>query len=1182
MQADVEKNGSRTQTHARIIVMIATVLLCCGIGAAQVQTGTVAGTVRDSTGAIIPNASITVKDLDTGATRNATSGPQGGYTVPGLLPGNYEVAIASGNFSPYKREVQVTVGGISTVDGTLGLGTATTTVEVVGQEAGVEVNTQTQEVSQIVTPAEVANLPSLTRNPYDFVGIAGNVSGGDRAMSSSNPQLVGSGQNSTDRGVGYSINGQRASGTELLLDGVENTNIFDTTIALWIPQDAVQEFRVVTNNFEPQYGRAAGGVVNVTSKSGTNAFHGSGWDFNRLSAYTANTFDNVAHGIPKGTYTRNEFGYTFGGPVIKDKLFFFQSTEWLRVRSNTILQGYVPTPQFLALTPSNVQAYFTQYGTPAPTYTTTVPASALPITLPPGTPASTPVFGLAQFTAPADAGGDLPQNTYTLAGRADYNMSDRTQMFFRFGRESLDAFKGTAFASPYPQYNVGTTIYNNSFLYSISHSFSPNVLSNTRLSFFRDSVAEPYNTALTNTPTLYLYNGATLNGQPISLPGFFDVSTGTGGLPFGGPQNSAQFNEDLAWTHRNHTMRFGGQFNYVQLNRAFGAYAQGNEQFGANISQGLANFLTGTLTNFQVAINPHGAFPCQADPAVPDPTMAGHLIETPQCLVSLPTTSPGFARSDRYRDWALYAQDSWKLTPRLTLNYGVRYEYYGVQHNANQNLDSNFYYGPGSSYFDQVRNGSVQIAPASSVGGLWNPRYGTIGPRVGFAYDLFGNGSTALRGGWGISYERNFGNVTYNVIQNPPAYATPQARGVALTTDNLGPFAASSGSVALFPSSPRNVDQNIQVAQTQFYSLSLERRLGAGAVLAVEYNGAHGVHLYDVKNINELGGGQAYLGDPTNDSAACEAFYGVASPSNPSVGPCFTRPNQQWTSINNRGTSGFSHYNGLNIRFQTQNIHRTGLTIVTNYTYSHSLDNLSSTFAENSSGSSGVGNLGYLDPRDPALDYGSSDFDIRHRVAFSAVWTEPFFRGRRDAFGQVAGGWVVSPIFTARTGVPFSIADSSFSLNAGTGTGIPRYAPSSPISTFRVGSGVGAGQNDFTLLTLPDANSFVGPLGVSDFGPYPSDMTTRNAFRGPGAWNFDLAVSKNFKLTERLSLQFRAEGFNLFNHHDMFVNGFAEDAAAFAGGPVLVEGKKGGLGSLATGGEHDERRFGQFALRFTF
>jgi hypothetical protein len=1165
MQPPSARLLSRTTPARRISVTILVLLVIGATALGQVQTGSIVGTVRDNTGAVVPNANITVKNQGTGATRNAVSGPNGSYTVPGLPPANYEVTVASGNFSPYKQPVQVTVGGVVTVDATLGLAAASTTIEVVAQEAGVEVNTQTQEVSQIITPTQVANLPSLTRNPYDFVGVAGNVSGGDRAMSSSNPQLTGSGQNGTDRGVGYSINGQRASGTEILLDGIENSNIFDTTIALWIPQDAVQEFRVVTNNFEPQYGRAAGGVINLTSKSGSNAFHGSAWDFNRLSAYTANTYDNAVTGTPKGTYTRNEFGYTFGGPAIKDKLFFFQSTEWLRVRSNATLLGYVPTPQFLALTAPNVQAFFNKYGTPAPAFTSTVSANDLGFT---GVPAGTPVFGLSPFNAPADAGGDLPQNTYTLVGRADYNPNNNTQMFFRFGRESLNAFKGTAFASPYRQYDVGTTIDNNSYLYSLSHTFNQNVLSNTRVSFFRDNVATPYNTALTNTPTLFLFNAASFNNQPITLPGFFDEFTGTGGLPFGGPQNSLQFNEDVSWIRGNHTMRFGGQFNYIQLNRAFGAYAQANEQLGTDLNSGLANMLSGDLVNFHVAIDPHGAMPCLRAPD-------GSLIVTPQCEVTLPTTAPAFARSDRYRDWALYAQDSWKLTPRLTVNYGVRYEVYGVQHNNHQNLDSNFYYGPGSSYFEQVRNGSVQIAPKSSVGGLWNPRYGTVGPRVGFAYDVFGNGTTALRGGWGISYERNFGNVTFNVIQNPPAYATPQLladQHPVVTVDNLGAFAQPNGTQPLFPSSPRNVDQNINVAQTQFYSLALERKLGSGALVAVEYNGAHGVHLYDIKNINELGGGNVYLGDPLSIPGVCDL--------------CLTRPNQQWTSINNRGTQGFSHYNGLNLRFQTQDVHHTGLTIVTNYTYSHTLDNLSSTFSENSTGSNGVGNLGYLDPRNPALDYGNSDFDIRHRVALSAVWTEPFFKGRRDAFAQVAGGWTVSPIFTARTGTPFSVMDSFNSLNAGSGTGIPRYTPTTPISSFSVGSGVAEGPNDFNLLTLPIANSFTGDLGVSDFGPYPSNMTRRNAFRGPGAWDFDMAVSKNFKLTERLGLEFRAEGFNLFNHHDMFVNGFFNDAANFMtpSGPtsVVVSGKKGGLGSLATGGEHDERRFGQFALRLTF
>jgi hypothetical protein len=296
-----------------------------------------------------------------------------------------------------------------------------------------------------------------------------------------------------------------------------------------------------------------------------------------------------------------------------------------------------------------------------------------------------------------------------------------------------------------------------------------------------------------------------------------------------------------------------------------------------------------------------------------------------------------------------------------------------------------------------------------------------------------------------------------------------------------------------------------------------------------------------------------------------------------------TRPNQQLTSINNRGSGAYSHYKGLNVRFQTQELSGTGVSLLANYTWSNAMDNLSSTFSESSSGSNGVGNLGYLDPRNPALDYGNADFDIRNRFALEAIWNEPFLKGSRGLLGRVAGGWSISPIFSVRSGGPFTISDSSNCLNCLTGPyGIPRYTPGGPISSFSTGSGVSAGANNFNLLTLPKANSFTGLLGVSDFGPYPSNMTTRNQFYGPGAWNLDLSVSKAFTLTERLKLEFRAEGYDIFNHANMYYNGFNADASNFSGGPVIITGKKGGLGSSANNGNHDERRFGQFALRVIF
>ena len=1030
-----------TRFKNTIVLTMALMMLVATAGMAQVQTGSIAGIVRDKAGAIVPNATVTAKNLETGAERTVQSNAEGSYNILALAPGSYEITVTSGNFAPFAQKAAVTVGGTATVDATLGVSGGSTSVEVTAESAAVEVNTQTQEQSQIITPEQVAQLPSLTRNPYDFVALAGNVSGGDRSFQSANPQTSGGGQNNTDRGVGYFINGQRSSGTEILMDGVENTNLFDTSVALEIPQDSVQEFRVVTNNFDAQYGRASGGIVNVSTKSGTNILHGSAWEYNRLSAYTANTYDNDANGIPKGQYTRNQFGYTVGGPVIKNKLFFYQSTEWARVRSDASLLAYVPTPQLIAASAPNVQQYFQAYGNTTFPFVSTVTKNQLAGKFGPGgsfdqaLAGNTPIFGLVNYKVPADAGGDSPQNTYDLIARADYNWTDKTQMFFRYGREDLLLFPGSVSNSPYAQYNVGFTLVDDSYLGAMTHTFSTNLLSNTRLAFTRDTTAQQYNTALGNTPTLFLFNGATLGGQPINLPGFFPSFTGVGGLPFGGPQNTIQIFEDLAWTKGTHTIRYGGQYDYIQLNKSYGAYAQAVEQLGKTFSDGLDNFVSGTLTNFQAAVNPQGKDPCFKN------FLTQTLIQTPGCTVTLPATQPSFARSYRFNDWAIYAQDSWRLRPRLTLNYGLRYEHYGVQHNADPNLDSNVYWGPGSNEFQQLSTATIQLAPQSPVGGLWYPSWGTLAPRVGFAWDMFGDGSTSLRGGYGISYERNFGNVTFNMIQNPPNYATVQLSNVPVTTSNFGPLGEGSGAVPLPPVSPRQVNQNIRTAQTQFWGLSIEHSLGRNVIFAIEYSGAHGVHLYDIKNINELGGAQVYLGEPLVTTDACG-------------GPCYARPNGQFTSVNNRGSQGYSHYNGVNLRFQTSSWGKTGLSIVSNYTWSHSLDNLSETFSESSGGSNGIGNLGYLNPADPSLDYGSSDFDVRQRYVLSTVWNEPFFSGAKGWVGQVAGGWSIAPIFSARSGIPFTVSDSTNSLNATTGPyGIPRYASSSPFCQRQYGSG---------------------------------------------------------------------------------------------------------------------------------
>jgi hypothetical protein len=422
-----------------------------------------------------------------------------------------------------------------------------------------------------------------------------------------------------------------------------------------------------------------------------------------------------------------------------------------------------------------------------------------------------------------------------------------------FGQESSDLFAGTQFYGPYPQYDVGSAVSNDAGLYSISHSFSPSIFSSSKLSFSRFENPYTYDTAQQEVPML-MFGGATANGLQVTFPGLYNLmQSGSGGVPYGGPQNTTQAEEDLSWVKGRHSMRFGGQFTYIQMNFSYGAYAQAVEYLQSGLEPGLNGMLSGNLQYYEAAVDPQG-IPAREP---------GRQRESDGRVRGYPPAPP-VLRSHRYKDWATHAQDSYKATQRLTLNYGVRYEHYGVQHNNKQNLDSNFYYGSGSNFFEKIANGQVEIAPDSPVGQLWAPRWGTVSPRIGFAYDVFGNGRSSVRGGFGMSYERNFGNVTFNTIQNVPNYAVLQIFGTPVTNSNVGPLGTAGPPVPLPPTQLRNVNQNINVAQTQFWSLALQQQLARSAFLELAYSGAHGVHLYDVTAGNTIGGAQAYLGTPAD------------------------------------------------------------------------------------------------------------------------------------------------------------------------------------------------------------------------------------------------------------------------------------------------------------------------------
>src|SRR5216110_3072171 len=374
-----------------MVFIFASLFFLSGKASAQTETGQISGAVLDPKNNAVPNAKITIRNTGTGALRETASDGHGAFIVTNLLPAKYSVMAEAQGFAKLEQLVDLPPGG----------------------RVALELKLQ---VGKIITSNDLTNLPLLTRNPYDLVGGVANVS------SAADAGL-------TMRGAGYNINGLRSAGTNILLDGAANNDEFTASVGQTVPLDAVQEINVLTNNFTAEYGRASAGVVNVTTKSGTNDFHGTAYEFGRYSALATNTFDNNARGITKPGFTRNQFGYSVRGPIKKDKLFFFQSTEWLRVRSSATAIVNVPTPQLIASANPNTQQFFNAFGTlrsnfiQLKTYTRDQLTAAGITACPPAPSAcgtdfpvgsTTPMFSQGEYSVPSDSGAGFPQNTYYI------------------------------------------------------------------------------------------------------------------------------------------------------------------------------------------------------------------------------------------------------------------------------------------------------------------------------------------------------------------------------------------------------------------------------------------------------------------------------------------------------------------------------------------------------------------------------------------------------------------------------------------------------------------------------------------------------------------------------------------------------------------------------------------------
>lgn len=1077
----------------RLMVVLMLILSVPAAALAQTETGRINGAVTDPSGAVLPGATITVKAVGTGAVRTLVTDPAGQFVVANLPPGAYELIVEMSGFTPARGKALLTVGGASTIDFKLQVAGTTEKVTVVAESRAI--NTTNSEIATSVSEAQIRELPTITRNVYDLVGVAGNVTA----------------DNASNRGTGYAINGQRSASTNILLDGGANNDEFTASVGQAVPLDSVQEFSVITSNFSAQYGRASGGVVNVATKSGTNAFRGTAYDFYRDDKLATNSFDNKARGIEKGKFDRHQVGFSIGGPIRRDKLHFFSNVEYIRVRSTDTLIGWIPTPELIGASAPATRAFFSQYGAGTtingPILTRGEVTALLGGTASTGAfnalPAGMPAFGQVQKSLPIDAGGGSPQDDYQWVSRVDYSISGNTQFYVRYALQDQEFEPGTNANSVYDGYDTGSIQKNHNILGSLVHVFGSNFTSQTKFVYNRLNGDQPLNGD--PQPTLYM-NPTTpvrLQGQRIAFPGYLPWSPGSA-IPFGGPQKLTQFYQDQTWVTGKHDVRFGGAFVRIADDRTFGAYANAVESLNTTTAAmpSLDNLVLGQIRRFNTAINPTG-YP-------------GGTYTTPVQL-------PSFTSFNKYNEFALYANDNWSIKNRLTLNLGLRYEYFGPQEKSEPKFDSNFYYGNPSvsvstsspaEIVEAIRAGKVLPSNEGPDGLLYKADRNNFAPRVGFAWDVSGDGKTSLRGGYGIGYERNFGNVTYNVLFNPPQYlvasidAPTDVPTLPIYTDPAGPFGGVAGVTKAIPGgSLRHVDQNIETAYAHFYGVSAQREMASGVIASVDYSGSTGRKLYDLADPNKRGASLVYTG----------------------VGTAGSRPNPLYAAFNTRGNRGQSQYHGITFGLESRRLAQSGFQVSAKYTLSHAKDNLSSTFSDSGNNF----NLGYLDAFDPMLDYGDAEFDVRHRLAVSAIWQLPFFNNAGGLTRALLGGWQMTGIVTARTGYPFSL----FDCDQGLGLCMRALDPDGIDKNATSGKSTG-NPNEFLLLDLTPLQKYIGTYvnpvtGNSDFGPYPASMTKRDAFRGPGFYNVDFSLSKRFRFGTRAA-QFRAEAYNLFNHANMF------------------------------------------------
>jgi len=1186
--------------------LIASVVLVLCLGAfAQGGAGELTGLVTDATGAVVSGVEVKLTNTATGEERTTVTGPSGNYSFPALpIVGTYTLEVASKGFKSTKvQNVVVSVGTITTRDVKLEVGAATEQVTV---EAGQQiVQTEDSSLSQLIDKRVWEDLPLVARNPNDFINlIAGAVP----------EQIAGA----TFRGA--SVNGTRTGTGNFMVEGLDNNEQGQGGVAICgtvcgqggsntsISPDAIEEYRVITHDFSAEYGKAGGFVTDTVLKGGTNQWHGSLFEYNRVQALAANDwFSNVA-GL-KDHLVRNQFGGSIGGPIVKDKTFFYFTMEEQRFRTSSPVTGTSMTQQFFNFVQSGAFEQFQEgtgiyntvsanggysgvcrtgtatagnNGTPCPgvfAATSTIgplfqgQITAFPLAMPlvnasavtcpiptptvqanPSCLGEGPYTGAINYPVPIFATATLenptPLNQLRWSVKFDHSLTTNDRLDATYLYENVTTsspfFGGsiTTFGVPLVNPNRAQTLG-----VTWSHTISPTVLNQVKIGYVRRTA------------------NFTVPGT-ASIPSLFSIdalASGFGanpGLPQFFTENLFQYKDDVSVTKGKHTLKFGGEYRRTRNGSTFDNDKYGHFGFFSTedfITDGL---FTDTYDKFLGANAGNGG------------AGFGGFYYAGASVVPSTGAIPDFYRGYRANEVAIYGQDDWRVMPRLTVNLGLRWEYFGPPHNFKPNIDSNLYFGGGTlplacpapcNPFFPVNSQSYAFEADATFqirnSSIWNKNLKNFGPRVGFAWDVLGNQKVVLRSGFGIFYDRMYNNIFENIRFNAPYFAdevTGIGSGVPLgPLKNPGlytiPFANNADFVnpAFFPNGlpkpvPRHMDQDMMTPYYIQESFGLQYAAAKDLVLETSYVGTLGRKLLGIVNLN------------TFDGRTAAGLNGA-------------RPNPIINSDNARGNFYSSNYNALDVTLRKRFSH--GLSFNASYTYSKAMDELSDVFRTASAAVSAT------DVQNLKNDYGPADFDVRHRVVFSSDYDLPIFHGNRWL-----GGWRVNSIISWNTGAPIVLFDGGSDSNKdGTRIDRPNYVGTGSVLSHIVGREQNGTYQylDPGTLTAPNfvsaASCLTNPaINVNTHGGAWCDPNlARGAIPGPMFANVDLGISKTFKVTERSNFRFDANLFDLFNHPNFANPGYQADGSNNFQSPNFGQ-------SITTYGEFGGHRVVQLAIRFDF